>query len=205
MKQLLQLITSATIILLYFSFTDLSSQETQEKPSIGRGSIESQFNYVLYRSEKVEDYKMVRSWWLYTLKAQVLDTMKTLHQNLEDTQNLLLAKDAKIESLKAATQAANKKLGSTLKEKDSISLFGIKTSKKAYSSIMCFIILALSVFLSIFIVLFKRSNAVTSRTRSELNESREEFEEYRKRALVREQQVVRQLYDEILKYKSKLK
>jgi hypothetical protein len=205
MKQLLQLLTLGTFVLVYSSGTVLYAQETAEKPSIGRGSIESQFNYVLYRSEKVEDYKMVRSWWLYTLKTQVLDTLKVLHDNLEDTQNLLSAKVTEIGSLKAAVEEANKKLDNTVKEKDSIGLLGIKTSKKLYNSITWFIILALLVFLSVIIVLFKRSNAVTIKIKSELRECKEEFEEYRKRALVREQQVVRQLYDEILKYKSKLK
>ena len=205
MKPLLQLLTVSTVILVYFSCTYLSSQETAEKPSIGRGSIESQFNYVLYKSEKSEDYKLVRAWWLYTLKTQVLDTLKALHGNLEDTQNLLSVKNNEIDSLKTSVQAANKKLDNALKDKNSIVLLGIKTSKRAYNSITLFIIAALSVFLSVFIILFKRSNAASARIKSELSESREEFEEYRKRSLVREQQVVRQLYDEILKYKSKLK
>jgi hypothetical protein len=205
MKQLLKLLTLGAFVLVYSSGTDLSAQETAEKPSIGRGSIESQFNYVLYRSEKVEDYKMVRSWWLYTLKTQVLDTLKVLHDNLEDTQNLLSSKDAEIGSLKAAVEEANKKLDSTVKEKDSIGLLGIKTSKKLYNSITWSIIITLAVFLSAIMVLFKSSNAVTIKIKSELGECKAEFEEYRKRALIREQQVVRQLYDEILKYKSKLK
>jgi DNA mismatch repair ATPase MutS len=46
---------------------------------------------------------------------------------------------------------------------------------------------------------------VTSKTKSDLNEIKDEYEDYRKRALVREQEVVRELYDEILKYKNKLK
>ncbi len=205
MKLLLRLLTTGIIILLFTTLNDLAAQETAEKPGIGRGSIESQFNYVLYRSEKVEDYKMVRSWWLYSLKSQVLDTLKILHQNLEDAQSLLSAKDKEIGSLAAAVDNAAKKLETTIKEKDSMSLLGLKTSKKIYNGITWIIILALLVLLSVFVLLFKKSNSVTLALKSELNESKAEFEEYRKRALVREQQVVRELYDEILKYKSKLK
>jgi hypothetical protein len=205
MKLLLRLLTTGIIILLFTTLNDLAAQETAEKPGIGRGSIESQFNYVLYRSEKVEDYKMVRSWWLYSLKSQVLDTLKILHQNLEDAQSLISAKDKEIGSLAAAVDNAGKKLETTIKEKDSMSLLGLKTSKKIYNGITWIIILALLVFLSVFVLLFKKSNSVTLTLKSELNESKAEFEEYRKRALVREQQVVRELYDEILKYKSKLK
>jgi ABC-type oligopeptide transport system substrate-binding subunit len=76
--------------------------------------------------------------------------------------------------------------------------------KIVYNSILWLIIAALLAILLTFIVLFKRSNAITLRTKSELIETRNEYEDYRKRNLVREQQIVRQLYDEILKYKSKL-
>ena len=100
MKLSLQLITLGIISLLSSSRIDIYSQEASVQPSIGRGSIESQFNYVLYRSEKFEDYKMVKAWWLYTLKAQVLDTMKAFHADFRDTQNLLSAKNAEIDSLK---------------------------------------------------------------------------------------------------------
>ncbi len=204
MKQSLQLITFGIITLLASSRTEIYPQETVVKPSIGRGSIESQFNYVLYRSEKYEDFKMVKAWWLYTLKAQVLDTLKTLHADFRDTLNLLSVKKAEIDSLKKAKQALNNELEVALKEKSSINLLGIKTDKVVYNGIMWFMVAVLLVFLIIFVLLYKRSHTVIAGTKTELAETREEYEDYRKRALVREQQVVRELYDEILKYKNKL-
>jgi hypothetical protein len=201
MKKTLLLLTYIITIWLSTSGIVLFSQE---KPSIGKGSIESQFNYVLYRSEKYEDYKMVKSWWLYTLKAQVLDTLKALHENLRDTQNLLSAKNTEINSLVTDMKSLNDELNIALKEKSSMKLLGIRMDKIVYNSILWLIIAALLAILLTFIVLFKRSNAITLRTKSELIETRNEYEDYRKRNLVREQQIVRQLYDEILKYKSKL-
>jgi len=201
MKKTLQLLTYSITIWLSASGIVLFSQETPEKPSIGKGSIENQFNYVLYRSEKYEDYKMVKSWWLYTLRSQVLDTLKALHENLRDTQNLLSVKNTEIDSLITVMQTLNNELDIALKEKSSMKLLGIKI---VYNSILWFIIAALLVFLLAFVILFKRSNTITTRTKSELTEARNEYEDYRKRTLVREQQIVRQLYDEILKYKSKL-
>jgi len=204
MKKTLQLLTYSITIWLSTSGIFLFSQETQEKPSIGKGTIESQFNYVLYRSEKFEDYKLVKSWWLYTLRSQVLDTLKALHENLRDTQNLLSAKETEIDSLITVMQTLNNELDVALKEKSSMKLLGIKMDKIIYNSILWLIMAGLLVILLTFLVLFKRSNTVTERTKSELTEIRNEYEDYRKRALVREQQIVRQLYDEILKYKSKL-
>ncbi|UCH15171.1 MAG: hypothetical protein JSV22_04185 [Bacteroidales bacterium] len=204
MKLSLPLMTLGIIALLTSSRIEIYPQEAPVRPSIGRGSIESQFNYVLYRSEKYEDFKMVKAWWLYTLKAQVLDTLKALHSDFRDSLNLLSVKKAEIDSLTKAKQALNDELEMALKEKSSIKLLGIKTDKVIYNSIMWLIIATLLVFLIIFIIFYKRSHAVTASIKSELDETREEYEDYRKRALVREQQVVRELYDEILKYKNKL-
>ncbi len=204
MKQTINILALGILIWLIPPGFSLFSQEAAEAPSIGKGSIENQFNYVLYRSEKFEDYKMVKSWWLYTLRSQVLDTLKALHENLRDTQNLLSVKKAEIDSLMAVMKTTNNKLDMALKEKGSMKLLGIKMDKILYNSVMWFIIAALIAFLLAFIILFRRSNTVTSKTKSELAETRKEYEEHRKRTLVREQQIVRQLYDEILKYKSKL-
>ena len=101
-------------------------------------------------------------------------------------------------------QTLNNELDIALKEKSSMKLLGIKMEKIIYNSILWLIIAGLLVVLLTFVLLYKRSNTVTVRIKSELTETRNEYEEYRKRALVREQQIVRQLYDEILKYKSKL-
>jgi DNA mismatch repair ATPase MutS len=205
MKKSIKLLFYSIIICLAAPGILLFSQQTSEKPSIGKGSIESQFNYVLYKSEKYEDYKLVKSWWLYTLRAQVLDTLKALHENLTDTQNRLSAKETKIDSLIAVIQNINNELDIALKEKSNMKLLGIKMDKIFYNSILWFIITGLLVFLLIFIILFKRSNAITARTKTELSETKNEYEDHRKRTLVREQQIVRKLYDEILKYKNKLK
>ena len=40
-------------------------------------------------------------------------------------------------------------------------------------------------------------------TKTDLEQLKNEFESFRKRALEREQRVVREMYDEILKYKNK--
>jgi hypothetical protein len=204
MKRPLLILTYSITIWLSTSGIFIFSQETPEKPSIGKGSLESQFNYVIYRSEKYEDYKLVKSWWIYTLRTQVLDTLKALHENLADTQNLLAAKKNEIDSLIAVVETYNNELDIALKEKSSMKLLGIKMDKIIYNSILWLIIAGLLVVLLTVVLLFKRNNAVTLKTKSELAETRNEYEDYRKRTLVREQQIVRQLYDEILKYKSKL-
>ena len=153
MKKTLQLLTYSITIWLSTSEIFLFSQETPVKPSIGKGSIESQFNYVLYRSEKYEDYKLVKSWWLYTLRSQVLDTLKAFHENLRNTQNLLSAKNTEIDSLITVMQTLNNELDIALKEKSSMKLLGIKMEKIIYNSILWLIIAGLLVVLLTFVLL----------------------------------------------------
>ena len=182
LKQLL--LTTISILLFSSLWYDISSQEINEKPGLGRGSIESQFNYVIYRSEKAEDYKMVKAWWLYKLKSEVLDTLKEFRKYFQDTLSFLSTKETEVDSLLTVLSTAENKLTNANNEKNSIKLLGIKMDKTVYNSIMWLTIIILAVFLVIFISLYKKSNAVTSGTISELNTIKNEYEDHRKRALM---------------------
>ena len=75
-------------------------------------------------------------------------------------------------------------------------------SKTSYNILLWSIIGGLLAFLLFFIYKFKNSNAVTKQAKLSLAETEEEFEEHRKRALEREQKVMRRLQDEINKQKA---
>ena len=82
-----------------------------------------------------------------------------------------------------------------------MALFGMQMSKGLYNMVMWFMIGGLLVLLIVFIVKFKKSNAITRAAKKTLQELDEEFEEHRRVALEREQKVRRQLQDEINKQK----
>ncbi len=195
------------ISFLYFSLhlIEINAQETNNKPTIGKGSIEGQFNYVIYKSDKQDNSRLVKSWWLYTLKKQVEDSLNALHIKLTESEKLSSKKSSKIDTLNASLSTINAKLKSVNAEKDSIKLLGINMNKKMYNNIMWTIIAILVIVLFIFIALFKRSHAVTSKTKQRLNEVKDEFEEFRKLALEGKQKAVREVYDELLKYKNKVR
>ena len=78
-------------------------------------------------------------------------------------------------------------------------------SKAGYNVLMWSIIAGLLILLLFFIFKFKNSNAITRQAKFALAETEEEFEEHRKRALEREQKVMRRLQDELNKQKAKSK
>ncbi len=180
------------------------SQSNDGKLSLNEGTIENQFNYVIKKSSDYEDYKMVKSWWLYRLKSHVADSLKEEAAKLDESRELIAQRDQEIETLKTTLQSTNEKLNSALKEKNDLIFLGVHLNKTTYNTIVWFLISGLAFLSGIVFVLFKRSNRITVETRKSLSELKEEYEDYRKRTLEREQKTVRKLYDEILKYKSKV-
>jgi len=172
--------------------------------SLNEGTIENQFNYVIQKSNNFEDYKMVKSWMLYRLKTHVLDSMKAENEKLIDATNIVAIKEQEIVTLKAGLDATNEKLDLAIKEKNSLEFLGMRMSKATYNSIVWILIGGLTAGLFLYLILFRRSNVITIATKKSLSELKEEYEDYRKRSLAREQKTVRKLYDEILKYKSKV-
>ncbi len=192
------------IVLLFLLSISLSFAQVQpeEKLSLNKSTINNQFEYVITKSNRYQEYKVVKKTWLYALKAHTLDSLKAVKKQLSDTKILVDNQDKEIQVLKTNLTDTNSTLNQTNLEKDSMSLFGMLMSKTSYNVLMWSIIAGLLAFLLLFIYKFKNSNAVTKDAQFSLAETEEEFDEHRKRALEREQKVMRRLQDEINKQKA---
>jgi hypothetical protein len=191
------------IIMMFPQVWIVQAQENSDKLSLDKGTVENQFNFVLEKSSRYEDYKVIKEGWLYALKTHVLDSVKTLKKGLKDSRTLIQTKQLAIDSLKNELVAVNDRLSTTLKEKNSLRFFGILMGKVAYNSLMWTIILGLAATLVFLVMLFKRNLMVTNQTKIALQEAKEEFETFRKRALEREEKLSRKYLDELNKYKTK--
>ena len=176
-----------------------TSTVNKQKPFADELNIGDQFNYAIDKSSNFQDYKVIKQAWVTKLKANTLDTLAALKSNLNTVKDQLNQKTETIEGLRAELTNAQ----TEILEKNSFSLIGIMLSKAAYDSIMWSIIIGLFVALGFLAAAFKRSYSVTAQTKKDLNEAKEEFESYRKKALKSKEEAVRQLYDEINKYKNK--
>ncbi|WP_189358237.1 tRNA (guanine-N1)-methyltransferase [Algibacter mikhailovii] len=185
-----------------FSLTSFSQDQPEApKPSLNSGTIESQFDYLIRKSGKYQEYKVVKQTWLYILKSHTLDSLKAVHKDLAETQLVVKNQSEEISELKSNLASTQANLDQTNADKDSISLFGAPLSKNNYKGLMWGIIGVLFALLLFFIYKFKSSNDITRESRKNLSEIEEEFEEHRRTALEREQKVRRQLQDEINKQK----
>jgi len=198
---------SLFIFLMSFTHLNLLAQTQAAQPTINDGSINDQFEFVINKSNNYTDgkgqsYEVIKRTTLMSLKAHTLDSLNALQEKLDNTNNRVSTQQKEIDALKTNLAETEATLGSTKKEKDSMSILGMQMSKTGYNLLMWSTIAGLLAFLLIFIFRFKNSNAVTKAAKSNLADLENEFKEHRRIALEREQKVKRQLQDEINKRSS---
>lgn len=193
-------------MLLSITLTTAQNTDEEQELSLNSGTIDSQFEYVFRKSGNFkgtngQKYEAVKQAWLLRLKANVLDSLKTTYQELENLEGTVSSQAQEIDNLNTELANTKTELDNTISEKDSMTLFGMQMTKPNYSLILWSIIGLLAVLLLFFIYKFRNSNAITKQAKRSLAETEEEFEEHRRIALEREQKVRRQLQDEINKQK----
>lgn len=187
------------LLVSFFETTYAQEENTTVTEALRQEKIEGQFDMVIKKSGKFQEYKVVKLVWLNKLKSNTIDTLKTLESKLNTTNLKIDEQKTTITGLEESLAKTNGDLTTVTKEKNSINFFGAALTKSSYKTIMWVIIGVLIALLSFFVYKFKNSNAITLQARKVLAETDAEFEDHRRRALEREQKVMRKLQDEINK------
>jgi len=199
--------------LFLFAFTCIiglnafsQAKQDDDKLSLYKGTIDNQFEYILRKSGNFkgtngQPYEAVKLSNILALRAHTIDSLRTVHKNLAETQAVVKRQVKEISALKSNLSNTQIELDKTNTEKNNMALFGMQMSKISYNVLMWSIIAGLLALLLFFIYKFKNSNAITRKAKYDLAEIEEEFNEHRRTALEREQKVRRQLQDEINKQK----
>lgn len=187
------------VILLLFVSTNLLSQTN--KKFIDSGSVENQFESLINNSNKYQDYKVVKHNWLLKLKSNVNDSLQVSKNEILNSTKIINSQKSIIDSLNIALAETKAEITNLKTQIESISFLGIEFEKGLFKTIMLSIIGGLMLLLLLFISKFKQSNSITKQTKDNLKEVEEEYEDHRKKALEREQKVMRRLQDELNKQK----
>jgi len=187
------------VIALFFIISSVFCQSN--RTFIDTGSVKNQFDYLINKSNRYKNYKVVRINWLQKLKSNVADSLSASEKEILTNYSLINSQKNSIDGLNLTLNNSEIKIAALNAETQSISLFGVEFKKPMFKIIMFLIIGILAVLLMVFITKFKHSNAITIQTKLTLKEIETEFEEHRKIALEREQKVRRQLQDELNKKK----
>ncbi len=187
-----------TFILVLITITSYSQTTKQ---FIDSGSVDEQFENLIKNSNKYQDYKVVKLNWLLKLKSNINDSISASKEDILKATNTINKQKAVIDSLNTSFSSKKNEIAKLKNQITTISFLGIDFEKGLFKTIMLSIIGGLLLFLLFFISKYKQSISVTKLTKQNLKEVEEEFEEHRKRALEREQKVMRRLQDELNKHK----
>lgn len=180
----------------------ISIAYTQNKSVPQDVPVLQQFDFVVKESNSFEEYKVIRKTWINSLKASLTDSITNLKSELKAIKSENAAQLTAITSSKKEIAQLNNQLQALTNEKDSISFLGMGMSKTGYQGLMWFLIGLLTLVALVFAYRFKNANLVTVYAKKELKNLEIEFEEYRKKAIEREQKARRQLQDEINKQRA---
>jgi len=186
-------------IALFFIISNVQSQTT--KQFIDSGSVNNQFENLIKNSNKYQDYKVVKLNWLLKLKSNINDSILASKEEILNATNTINNQKQKIDSLNTSFSTTKNEIATLKTQITTISFLGIDFEKGLFKTIVLSIIGGLVLFLLFFISKFKQSISITKQTKSNLKEVEDEYEEHRKKALEREQKVMRRLQDELNKQK----
>ncbi|PKP15329.1 MAG: hypothetical protein CVU07_10495 [Bacteroidetes bacterium HGW-Bacteroidetes-23] len=181
-----------TLAVLFFSFT-FFAQENKTLPE--------QFEHLINSSNSYQEFKVVKKTNLETLKRSVIDSILVYQNALIQMQSEIESQKIETEILQTKLKETNQKLKNAIEKENGISFLGILLTKGVYNYLVWSIIILLALFLGLFVSRFVNNNKVTSALKLKLQETEDEFETHRQRAIEREQQLNRKLLDEINKSK----
>ena len=187
---------------LFTAILFISISFAQKTKDTGETSIRGEFDRLYRVSTNYKEYKVINKEKFLDLKQQVLDSSKASQNLLIEKNNLLKA--AKLDNKKNQDLLTLTKLTleTALKKENSISLFGIQLSKFIYNLLLWTLILLLLVLVIYLSFKFQKNNFLTKRADQNLKNVEYEYEQYRKKALEREQKLRRTLQDEINKQRN---
>lgn len=188
---------SGLVWLLAFCWmANLSAQQTA---GLSKGSLEEQFNYMVNESSRYQNYKVVPQAWLSTFWNNLQDSLREERGELKEDKILIKAQKKNIENFKSTQDSLNNQIQLLRDERDSLSFLGIPMEKSVYHVLVWAIIAALGAGLILFLGRFRYANSVTRKMKKDNQELQEKVEQLRKRMLEKEQELRRQLQDEINK------
>ena len=161
--------------------------------------LSKQFEQVYSRSSSYKDFKVIRKTTFQDLKENTLNSIKSIDEKLkiESLKNTRLEQE--INNITKTHLELDLKLSNAILEKNTISFIGLKLKKNTFKIIIWSIFFMLIILICYLAYKLKDGVKITSQAKKELTIVEEEFNSYKKKSLVRDQKLRRQLQDEINK------
>ena len=156
------------------------SGQTSMPDVLLQNPLKEQLNYLEERTRIYEDYRAIREDMFQKVKNNINDTLALENNRIKQLGGTVAQLNHRIDSLSSALAQTKTSLEEMTSTKNSIKLLGIEVDKLMYNSLMWLIILGLAILLALGSIIFKRNMIVTRDTKKELENLKNEFQEYRK-------------------------
>ncbi|MEX6627142.1 hypothetical protein PG913_10770 [Tenacibaculum pacificus] len=189
------------ILLLILITQQISAQKRLSKTQVDSlpNTIENQFTKVYRLSNNWQEYKLIKRTNFISFQKNILDSVVAIKKDVVAKQLQLDLQLKNTNTLKEEINSLKNNLSVSVQKEDAISIGGFYLDKTTYNTILWSIISGLLIGLAFFIFKFNSSNSVTKETKNLLVGIENEFEQYKRNSIDKEQKLRRQLQDEINK------
>ncbi len=184
---------------LFIFYLLMSVSTFSQKAENDTLSLSKQFEQVYRKSSSYKDFKVIRKTTFQKLKNNALDSVKSIDEKFKIESQKSLKLEQEINNISKIRLEQDLELSKAILEKDTISFGGLKLKKNTFKIIIWSIFLTLIILTCFFAYKLKDGIKITSQAKNELTKVKEEFNSYKKKSLVRDQKLRRQLQDEINK------
>lgn len=190
--------------IVFFSLLSYSQQQdTLRVKSALYGNLNEQFDFVFKKSVTYETNKIVSNTLFEHLKKSSLDSLDLYKSELDRIQNIYEAILVENDSLKAQSQVMEQELAAVNTNKKVVSVVGLSVNKSIFNIFFIVFGTLLILLLVVFVLKFKNAKSQADVAVENLSKTEEEFADYKRKSMEKEQILGRKLQDEINKNKSK--
>jgi predicted PurR-regulated permease PerM len=153
------------------------------------------FDSIVSSSNNYQEYKVIKKANLEAFKQELISSNNSLNSQLKALENSITDSNKKISDLEKLNENLSKELLTFKNAKDEINLLGLKISKSNYQILVWSIIVVLLLILVFVFIKYRNVNIVYQEIKENLADSTKEFEEYKHRAIEKQQKLGRELLD----------
>ena len=188
------------IAFLLISITSLAFAQ-EDSPGKSNGTLNEQFDYVMQKSNNFQEYKVVKKDYLLQLKKSSTDSVRKYQKELIDLKKQTANHQSVVSQLNDTLKTTQTNLKELQIAQDNVDMFGTTMSKTNYNYLMWGIVSVLGLVLLLLFFQLKSAKTIANEQKEHSEKLESDFEDYKHKALEKEQKLGRQLQDEINKHK----
>lgn len=166
------------------------------------GTLQEQIDYIQERTRIYDNFRAIREDMFQKVMNNSLDSLVNAKREIGSLTSDINSLHSEIDSLSALLENTRDDLDLAVRNRDSIAFLGIPMNKTGYNLMVWVIIAALATLLVLGLMIYSRNQVLTSRTLRELEELKQEFENYRISSREKREKLVMEHFNEIKKLKN---